>query len=228
MKFTRIIKIAAVCTASLLLFAGCAKYETVTVPSTSETQSTGAPDNTEVLTTEATEATINTEGHELHHVAIAVADYGTIELELDATIAPITVANFLDLASSGFYDGLTFHRIIYGFMIQSGNPEGTGFGGSPNTIYGEFAANGYNNPISHTRGTISMARNGYDMDSASSQFFIVHQDSTFLDGNYAAFGRVTSGMDIVDGIAANTPVEDDNGTTLPENQPRIASITVVD
>ena len=164
----------------------------------------------------------------LHHVEIDVADYGTIALELDGDTAPITVENFLKLAKSGFYDGLTFHRIIDGFMIQGGDPQGNGMGGSDETIKGEFSANGVENDISHVRGVISMARNGYDMDSASSQFFIVQSDSTFLDGQYAAFGHVTDGMEIVDAICADTPVEDSNGTVLAENQPVITEIRVID
>lgn len=164
----------------------------------------------------------------LHHVEIDVADYGTIALELDGETAPITVENFLKLAKSGFYDGLTFHRIIDGFMIQGGDPQGTGMGGSDETIRGEFSANGVENDISHVRGVISMARNGYDMDSASSQFFIVQSDSTFLDGQYAAFGHVTEGMEIVDAICKDTPVEDSDGTVLAENQPVITEIRVID
>ena len=164
----------------------------------------------------------------LHHVEIDVADYGTIALELDGDTAPITVENFLKLAKSGFYDGLTFHRIIDGFMIQGGDPQGNGMGGSDETIQGEFSANGVENGISHVRGVISMARNGYDMDSASSQFFIVQSDSTFLDGQYAAFGHVTDGMEVVDAICKDTPVEDSNGTVLAENQPVITEIRVID
>lgn len=162
-----------------------------------------------------------------HHVEIVVKDYGTIALELDADQAPISVTNFVDLAKSGFYDGLTFHRIISGFMIQGGDPLGNGTGGSDKEIKGEFAANGVNNTISHVRGTISMAR-AMDMDSASSQFFIVHEDSQFLDGQYAGFGQVTSGIEIVDKICADTPVQDDNGTVLPNDQPTIEKITVID
>ena len=138
------------------------------------------------------------------------------------------MANFLKLAKSGFYDGLTFHRIIDGFMIQGGDPEGTGYGGSDETIKGEFTQNGVENGISHVRGVISMARNGRDMDSASSQFFIVQSDSTFLDGQYAAFGHVTDGMEIVDAICKDIPVEDSNGTVLAENQPVITQIRVID
>ena len=162
-----------------------------------------------------------------HHIEIDVKDYGVISAELDADIAPITVTNFIRLAQDGFYDGLTFHRIIEGFMIQGGDPTGTGMGGSENTIKGEFSANGVDNSLSHTRGVISMARS-QDYDSASSQFFIVQQDSTYLDGQYAAFGVVTDGMDIVDKICEDTRVEDTNGTVAAENQPVITSITVID
>lgn len=162
-----------------------------------------------------------------HHVAITVRDYGTITIELDADAAPITVQNFLDLADSGFYDGLTFHRIMEGFMIQGGDPEGTGMGGSDKTIKGEFSANGVENPLSHTRGAISMARSSA-MDSASSQFFIVQKDSTFLDGQYACFGYVTDGMDVVDAIAADAQPTDGNGTIPADQQPVIESVKVLD
>lgn len=160
-----------------------------------------------------------------HYVEITVKDYGKIDLELDADVAPITVTNFIDLVNDNFYDGLTFHRIIDGFMIQGGDPLGNGTGGSDKTIKGEFSDNGVNNSISHVRGVISMARSNSN-DSASSQFFIVHEDSTFLDGKYAAFGKVTSGMDIVDKLA-KVKVEDDNGTVSKENQPIIESIKVI-
>ena len=160
------------------------------------------------------------------NVEIVVKDMGSIELELDADTAPITVNNFVNLVKNKFYDGLTFHRIIEGFMIQGGDPLGNGTGGSSTNITGEFAANGVENNISHVRGVISMARNGFDYNSASSQFFIVHKDSTFLDGNYAAFGHVTSGMEVVDKIAESAKVEDDNGTVLKENQPTIKSIRI--
>ena len=160
-------------------------------------------------------------------VNIEIKDYGTISLDLYPSVAPLTVKNFIDLVNSGFYDGLTFHRIIDGFMIQGGDPLGTGFGGSENTIKGEFSANGFNNPLKHERGVISMARGAYDYDSASSQFFIVQTTYPSLDGQYASFGKVTSGMDIVDKICKDTPVEDDNGTVLKENQPVISKIYVV-
>ena len=162
-----------------------------------------------------------------HHVAITVRDYGTITVELDADAAPITVQNFLDLAGSGFYDGLTFPRIMEGFMIQGGDPEGTGMGGSDKTIKGEFSANGVENPLSHTRGAISMARSSA-MDSASSQFFIVQKDSTFLDKQYACFGYVTDGMDVVDAIAADAQPTDGNGTIPADQQPVIESVKVLD
>lgn len=131
---------------------------------------------------------------------IEMEDGGIIQLELDPKTAPITVSNFVHLAKEGFYDGLTFHRVIKGFMIQGGDPQGTGTGGPGYTIKGEFSSNGVKNDIKHERGVISMARTN-DMDGAGSQFFIMHEDADYLDGQYAAFGRVTSGMDIVDEIA---------------------------
>lgn len=162
-----------------------------------------------------------------HHVEITVKDYGTISVELDADAAPVSVTNFVKLAEEGFYDGLTFHRIIEGFMIQGGDPLGTGMGGSEETIKGEFSANGVENNLSHTRGAISMAR-AQDYDSASSQFFIVHEDSVFLDGQYACFGYVTEGIEVVDAICGAVPVTDSNGTVEKENQPVIESIKVID
>lgn len=171
---------------------------------------------------------VKEEMKDTYNVIITVKNYGDIELELDAKTAPITVNNFINLAKSGFYDGLTFHRIMEGFMIQGGDPLGTGMGGSENKIKGEFKNNGIENNISHVRGVISMARNGYDMNSASSQFFIVHQDSTFLDGDYAAFGYVTKGMEIVDKIASDAKPIDDNGTIPKSEQPVIETIKVVE
>ena len=162
-----------------------------------------------------------------HGVTIEVEGYGTIELVLHADFAPITVSNFAKLVNEGFYDGLTFHRIISGFMIQGGDPNGDGTGGSEETIKGEFAANGVDNPISHVRGTISMARST-SYDSASSQFFIMHADGTFLDGQYAGFGNVTSGMEVVDAICADAEPIDDNGTIVAEDQPIITSIRMKD
>jgi peptidyl-prolyl cis-trans isomerase B (cyclophilin B) len=136
-------------------------------------------------------------------VVIEMDNGGIIRLEIDEKAAPVTAANFLKLVKEGFYDGLTFHRIIPGFMIQGGDPLGNGTGGSKENIKGEFAANGFNNPIKHVRGVISMAR-AQDPDSASSQFFIMHADAPYLDGQYAAFGHVVEGMDVVDEIA-NVP-----------------------
>ena len=158
---------------------------------------------------------------------IAVKDYGTITVELDGDAAPETVKNFVSLAESGFYDGLTFHRIIDGFMIQGGDPNGDGTGGSEETIPGEFSANGFDNPLSHTRGTISMARS-QDYDSASSQFFIMQEDTPSLDGQYAAFGHVTSGMEVVDAICEDAVNGDANGVLPAEDQPVIESITITD
>ena len=146
-------------------------------------------------------------------VEIKIKDYGTIKAELYEDIAPITVENFKKLAGEGFYDGLILHRVINGFMIQGGDPLGNGMGGSDENIKGEFAANGVNNPLSHKKGVLSMAR-AQNFNSASSQFFICQADCPFLDGQYAAFGAVVDGLDIVDRIAAvatdfrDKPVED--------------------
>lgn len=161
------------------------------------------------------------------NAVIDIKDYGKISLELDADTAPITVTNFVKLAKEGFYDGLTFHRIIKGFMMQGGDPLGTGAGGSDEEIKGEFAQNGVKNDISHVRGVISMARSQL-YDSASSQFFIVHEDSTFLDGQYAGFGHVTDGIEIVDKICEETPVTDSNGTVAEGKKPVINTITIED
>ena len=156
---------------------------------------------------------------------IVIKDYGTITILLDAEAAPETVENFISLAESGFYDGLTFHRIWEGFMMQGGDPDGDGTGGSGTTITGEFSANGYDNNLSHTRGTISMAR-ADDYNSASSQFFIVQEDSPHLDGFYAAFGHVTSGMEIVDKICADAEPIDNNRLIAADAQPVIESVTI--
>lgn len=164
---------------------------------------------------------------ELVYAQIKVKDYGTITMALDATLAPVTVDNFVSLAQSGFYNGLTFHRIMDGFMIQGGDPLGNGTGGSDKTIKGEFSGNGVDNPITHVRGAVSMARS-QDMDSASSQFFIVQADSTFLDGQYAGFGYVTDGMDVVDQICKDAKPVDNNGTIPKDQQPVIESIRIVE
>lgn len=161
-----------------------------------------------------------------HNIEIVIKDYGTIKAELYADIAPITVTNFLKLVNENFYDGLTFHRVVSGFMIQGGDPSHNGTGGSNETIKGEFSSNGVENSLSHTRGTISMARSN-DPNSASSQFFIMHEDYQGLDGNYAAFGRVTEGIEIVDEICKNTKVEADGESVSFENQPVIEKIVEV-
>ena len=132
---------------------------------------------------------------------IEVKEFGVIEVELDPSVAPLTVENFVKLAKKGFYNGLTFHRVIKGFMIQGGCPKGNGTGGPGYSIKGEFTANGVNNPLKHTRGVISMAR-AMDPNSAGSQFFIMHQDAPHLDGQYAAFGKVVKGIEVVDAIAS--------------------------
>ena len=197
------------------LFAGCGTKEDTTENKKEEQREPIQDKDTEKEDTEGTK------------VEITIKDYGTIKISLDAEAAPLTVENFLKLTKEGFYDGLTFHRIMNGFMMQGGDPEGNGTGGSDGTIKGEFAENGVDNPLSHTRGAISMARS-QDYDSASSQFFIVHEDSTYLDGQYAAFGYVTEGMDVVDKICETVPAIDQNGTVLPENQPVIESIKIME
>ena len=161
----------------------------------------------------------------VYYADIKIQDYGTITIRLDQKSAPVTAANFVNLAESGFYDGLTFHRIVEGFMMQGGDPNGDSTGGSENTIVGEFTANGYDNNLSHTRGAVSMARST-DYNSASSQFFIVHEDSTFLDGQYAVFGYVTEGMDVVDAICEAAEPTDSNGMIAADAQPVITSVTI--
>lgn len=160
-----------------------------------------------------------------YYADIDIKDYGTVTVKLEQSSAPITCANFVDLSNSGFYNGLTFHRIIEGFMMQGGDPNGNGTGGSQNTIIGEFSANGHQNTLSHTRGAVSMARSS-DYNSASSQFFIVHKDSTYLDGDYAVFGYVTDGMDIVDKICEDATPTDSNGTISAAKQPVINSVSI--
>ena len=156
-------------------------------------------------------------------VQIEMENGGIIRVELDASAAPLTVANFEKLVKAGFYDGLIFHRVISGFMIQGGDPLGNGMGGAKENVKGEFLMNGVPNPISHKRGVISMAR-AQDPNSASSQFFIMHQDGEFLDGQYAAFGKVVEGMDVVDQIAAVRT----NAMDKPLEVQRMKSVTIVD
>ena len=228
----------------VLCLSACGKEKTTENEENSGTQ-TGESQNTE------TEIPDGFDVNASYTAVIKIKDLGDITVELDAKTAPITVANFVTLAKSGFYDGLTFHRIIKDFMVQGGDPNGNGTGGSSKNIKGEFSANGVENNLKHDRGVISMARSGsaYEqylamgyklsdlpaeaksdieraMNSASSQFFIMHKDSPHLDGNYAAFGKVTSGMEIVDKMAETTPVTDSNGTVAKENQPVIESVTI--
>ena len=159
-------------------------------------------------------------------VEITMKDGGKMQLELYPDVAPATVENFVKLVNDGFYDGLTFHRIIKGFMIQGGDPEGTGMGGSKDTIKGEFKQNGFQNDLKHTRGVISMARS-QNPNSASSQFFIMHDDAPYLDGQYAAFGKMVSGFEELDKLA-ETPVQDGNGTVAKGDQPQIETIKIID
>ena len=205
-------KLLSICLAALLLLslAACGKTDTDTITDS-----------------KANKPAAETAGVGTHHAEIDIQDYGTVAVELDGDAAPITVQNFMDLANAGFYNGLTFHRIIAGFMMQGGDPNGNGTGGSENTIKGEFSANGVENPLSHIRGAISMAR-AQDMDSASSQFFICHADSTFLDGQYACFGYVTDGMDVVDAVCEAAQPTDDNGTIPADQQPVITEVRMID
>lgn len=234
----RYFSIIAIMALVVCMFAGCgSKKSNTSSNANSGTSSSESAKQEETAVPESTESTdagsdisSSDDTKQLsgkHHVVIKVKKYGNIKVELDADTAPISVTNFINLAKKGFYDGLTFHRIIDGFMIQGGDPSGDGTGGSDETIKGEFSDNGVENNISHVRGTISMARSS-ENDSASSQFFIVQSDSTYLDGQYAGFGTVTSGMDIVDKICKDTPVTDSNGTVEKENQPVIEKITVKD
>ena len=208
----------------ILLLAGCGGGTAQSTQESGSKEET-AETKTQAVNEENTADTVDTSA--MDHVQIKVKDYGTITLAMDAEAAPATVENFEKLVKEGFYDGLTFHRIMDGFMIQGGDPLGNGTGGSDETIVGEFAANGYDNPISHVKGVISMAR-AQNPDSASSQFFITVADSTFLDGQYAAFGYVTEGMEVVEQIAKDAEPTDNNGTIPPEAQPVIESITMTE
>ncbi|MCR5617483.1 MAG: peptidylprolyl isomerase [Clostridiales bacterium] len=190
--------------AMIIAFSGCFKYTSTRYINTGKEQLKG-----------------------LHHAEIEIEGYGTIKLELDADVAPISVSNFVELANAGFYNGKTFFRIINGFMMQGGRAETEEEQKQLQTIYGEFSANGYTNNISHVAGVISMARPD-DPNGASSQFFIVHKDSTYLDGSYAAFGHVTEGMEIVNQICENTPNDGDNGSVAEEDRPVIKEIRIID
>lgn len=210
MNFTRALQslIKLICIMCVLALCGCASDE-----KTLETPKTTSEWNADEISFTETEAETNT-------VKLEMTDGGVIIFELYPDIAPITVKNFKKLVSAHFYDGLIFHRVIYDFMIQTGDPTGIGSGGSSETIFGEFGINGFTNKLSHKRGVVSMARRDKLNNSASSQFFIVQSDYPSLDGNYAAFGKVIAGMDVVDRIAAvkvdvrNKPLEDQRIATV--------------
>lgn len=190
-----------------------------------KTDETETPEGDDASATESQNGSVP--GGKKYTATIKVKDYGDIVFEMDEGIAPLSVENFVNLAKSGFYDGLTFHRIMDGFMIQGGDPNGNGTGHSSKSVKGEFASNGFNNTLKHVRGTVSMAR-AQDPNSGSCQFFIVDEDSSFLDGDYAAFGTVTEGMDVVDKITAAAKPTDDNGTIPAAEQPVIESITITE
>ncbi len=218
MRMSKYFKMVVCALMVVLLLASCTSEEAVSeVSSTASTASTASEAQSTASTAESTEAT-NTEEGELIMVEITMEDGGVIKLELDEQAAPITVKNFVDLVEDEYYDGLTFHRIIDGFMIQGGCPLGTGTGGPGHEIKGEFASNGWENPISHTRGVISMARSSAP-DSAGSQFFITNGDATFLDGDYAAFGRVVEGMEVVDAIAVQEAKMGNDGSLSSPLEP---------
>lgn len=207
--------------AATLLISGCAKEAPSRDTPAQSAQSSGASSESRLFKPiEGAYAT------GLHHAILELEGGKQVELELNATIAPITVSNFCDLVEKKFYDGLTFHRIIKDFMAQGGDPKGDGTGGATRTIHGEFSENGEVNPIAHKRGTISMAR-AQDPDSASSQFFIMFKDNASLDGKYAAFGNVIAGMEFIDELA-NVEAQDNNGTIEKDKQPKIVSIRMKD
>ena len=218
------VALALIIACSALVFTACAGKNTGSTEATKKAETTTTA--VQATTATAAPATADETTGNVVKAVIDVKDYGEIKLDLYPDIAPKTVANFKKLAESGFYDCLTFHRIMDGFMIQGGDPKGNGTGGSDEEIFGEFTANGFQNNLSHTRGVISMARNSVSMDSASSQFFIVHKDSTFLDGQYASFGKVTEGMEVVDQIAKDAKPIDNNGTIPSAQQPVINSIKI--
>lgn len=216
--------IIAICILVVVLCVGILVWKITDKSSQSTTSGDGQ--NSTIYSTDSSVQGVDMLDASLTYYAdIAIKNYGTITIKLEQDDAPITCANFVKLANDKFYDGLTFHRIIERFMMQGGDPNGNGTGGSPNNIVGEFASNGYNNQLSHTRGAISMARSG-DPNSASSQFFIVHEDSTYLDGDYAVFGYVTEGIDVVDKVCQEAKAIDNNGTILSTNQPIITSISI--
>ncbi len=229
-----IIKICAGILAVILLIGGIVMIS-LNSDKTTTTSDTGSTSDTASDSADSSviaEPVIDLDETATYYADIEIENQGTITVKLDQSAAPVTVANFVNLAQNGFYDGLTFHRIIEDFMMQGGDPNGNGTGGKTDedgnevNIVGEFTNNGYENNLSHTRGAISMARSS-ENDSASSQFFIVHEDSSSsLDGDYAVFGYVSEGMDIVDAICEAAEPTDDNGTIEASAQPIIKSITI--
>ena len=209
---------------ALFVFAGCAS------PAPTATEEEEPNPNAEAVANEGSGEVLAAVSEPVadYIAEIEIADYGTITVALDGTAAPVSVQNFVDLVSEGFYDGLTFHRVITDFMIQGGDPNGNGTGGSEYTILGEFSANGVENNLSHTRGALSMARSSNNNNSASSQFFIVHQTSPHLDGNYAVFGYVTDGIEIVDEICVAMTALGYVEAVDPKDQPVITSIRIVE
>lgn len=191
----------------------------------SYTDTTSGEGGTSTVTPDGLKTTSTLDAEKTYYADITVRDYGKITVKLDQKNAPVSASNFVELAEDGFYDGLTFHRIMEGFMMQGGDPQGDGYGGSKQNILGEFASNGVNNPLSHTRGAISMARSGQP-NSGSSQFFIVHEDSTFLDGDYAVFGYVTEGIEVVDAVCKAAEPTDGNGTIPAAKQPIMESVVI--
>ena len=249
----KIIFALVLCFVMAVSFAACGEEKTSLTDDNATTSNANNSDATTDVSGNIKENNDTTTSEDLVKAEIVIKNYGTIKLDLYADEAPKTVANFVKLAKSGFYNGLTFHRIMEDFMMQGGDPKGDGTGGSDEDVVGEFALNGYTNNISHIRGTISMARSGsgyeqylsmgYKMsdlpadaksdieracNSGSSQFFICHKDSTFLDGSYAAFGRVTEGMEVVDKVCEQANPTDDNGTIPASEQPVIETIKIVE
>ncbi len=229
-KFSKIIKFICIITALSLMcigFSGCGEDN--------EDGDLGdyTPESSENQTTDSGTSSFSVPADDGKgpYAVIDIKDYGKITVKLYKEYAPITVENFINLAESKFYDGLTFHRIMYGFMMQGGDPNGNGSGGSSKNIKGEFKQNGVNNPLPHNRGAISMARNGFDMNSASSQFFIVHKESQdnhlSLDGQYACFGYVTEGIEVVDKVCESARPTDNNGTIPKSEQPIINSVRII-
>ena len=232
-QFTLIGVVAlAVCVLVIGIIALATREPATTTSTGDDTTISGTEDTSDISgSTVISEPVIDLDEALTYYADIEIADYGTITVALDPDAAPVTVANFINLAQNSFYDGLTFHRIMEGFMMQGGCPNGDGYGsntdedGNEINIVGEFTNNGYENSLSHTRGAISMARSDA-YDSASSQFFIVHEDSDFLDGDYAVFGYVTEGLEVVDAVCEAAEPTDDNGTIEADAQPVITSITI--